>query len=551
MKKVIIIGGMAAGCKTATHLKRMEPEFEVTIIEKQSMISYEACGLPYFASGDIQSIGQLSLNPWGTLRDSGFFKNAKGVNTYTETEVTKIDNEKNILHCKNLKSNDTFTLEYDYLVFTSGTVPVEPYFVIPESEKITYFRNSDDAEKFNKLAQTGQIGRAAIIGGDYLGCELAEATTALWGIETHLIESSDCLISNSFDKEMSAKLYKKLKENDINIYFNANIKNIEINENDEFLITIGNDTIIQVDYIFVNTGTKPNTELAKSIGCKTGDLCGIKVDNAMMTNLPNVWAGGDCAEINNIITGTPFYQTSGAVSARQGRIIAESITGKNPKFDGTVGIQAVKIFGLSAISVGLNESMAKSVDLDYKCVWGTLLGKPKYMPESNLVFAKLIYETNTMRLLGLQLISESDVAQYANAFSVLVSENKTVNHLFNFEHAFTPNISYTLNPLYFLAAMAVAQEKMGVGCTNPQKFAEFNGQIFDIREAGEIEKFPINRPNVSASFTEYRDAIEQLDKSKPVLTVCMSGGRSYEAALYLKQNGFDDVAYLGGGINLA
>ena len=550
MSKVVIIGGMAAGCKTATRLKRINPDMEISVIEKNPFLSYGTCGMPFYASGDVDGFMDPATSSWDMIRDEAFFKNVKDINAYTNTEAINIDNDKKIVLCKNLHNSKEFILDYDFLVIATGAKAVTTPFPMPKSENISNFHNPLDAKRFREKAQTGQIGSVTIIGSGYIGCELAEAMVSLWGLETHCIELSNRLVPRAIDKEISTLIEKVLMEKDIKLHLNTKVENIELDENDNPVVFLDSREKIVSDYVFTCVGIKPNTELAKSIGIKTGNLGGIVVNDKMLTNIENVYAAGDCVEIQNLITDKPSFFPLGSLANRQGRVIANNLNGDNDKFKGAIGTSSVKVFDFIIASAGINEATAKALDINYDCVWGSWYDRPDYMPDWKTLYGKLIYDKKTRRLLGLQLAGYGEVARYIDAFSIFATEHKQIDDLLNFEHAYTPTHSGPLNPLNFLGAMADAQEFNNLICINPH-ITNFEGIILDVREPDEIKIAKYDDEAITMSVADYRKRLNELDKTKPILVVCQRGPRSYEVANTLLNSGFKIIYYLGGGVQFA
>jgi len=551
MKKIVIIGGMAAGCKTAARLKRIKPDFDVTIIEKKSFISYGSCGMPFYASGDIDGFMELATTPWGMVRDETFFKDVKDINVLTNVEAVKIDKEKKEVFCRNIQSNEEKLINYDYLVIATGAKAVKANFVHPETENISNFHNPLDAKRFKSKAQTGKIGSVAIIGAGFIGCELAEAMVSLWGIETHLIEIADRLMPRSLDSEMSKILEKILSENDISLHLNSTVEKIELNVSDECIVHLNDTKSITVDHVFTCMGVKPDISLAQDIGINIGELGGIEVDSELRTNMPDTWAAGDCVEVKDIISGRPSFFPLGSLSNREGRVVADSIAGLKSIFKGAIGTASIKVFETIFASSGLTESAAKDCGYKFGTVWGTWFDRPDYMPESQALFAKLVYERESLRLLGFQIAGKGEVTRYIDAFSIFATNHATAYDLIDFEHAYTPTHSGPLNPLNYLGGMIIAQEKNDVKCINPLSGDTFIGNIIDVREDNEIEAYKYSENAVETSISNYRSYINELNKDEPLLFVCLKGPRSYEAARTFINNGYKNVSYLGGGVQLA
>lgn len=541
---------MAAGCKTAARLKRLKPDYDITIIEKQDFISYGTCGMPFYASGDIDDFLDLAKTPWGMIRDDNYFIKSKKINIKLSCEAIEIDKDNQKVICLDLKTNQQFTLDYDYLVLATGSTPVKPNFPTPESDNISDFHDPLNAKKFKLKAQSGQIGSVAIIGGGFIGVELAEATTSLWGIETHLIELTNRLMPQALDKELSTLLENHLTKNDIKIYLNTSVSKIEKNQDDSLKISLNDNSQINADYVFLCLGIKPNTKLSQQIGIKHSKICGIKTNKQLQTNIKNIYAAGDCIAVKDLITNQDALYPFGSLANRQGRVIADVLAGKKSTFKGAIGTSSVKVFDLIIASAGLNEYQANTLNLNYNCVWGTFYDRPDYMPESQTLVAKLIYEKQTLRLLGLQLIGKGEITRYIDTFSILASNKKTAYDLLDYEHAYTPPHSGPLNPLNHLGAMAINQEIDQINSLHPLSFQQFKGYIIDVREQSEINEIPLDNANLKLSILDYHDKINDIPKDEQILVICQKGPRSYEVARTLINKGFKNVKYLGGGIQL-
>src|SRR3989339_762718 len=494
-QNIVIIGGMAAGCKTAARLKRISPDF----------------------------------------------------NVMTETLVEKIDYNKKLVECLDIKNGNRFSLTFDKLVISTGAKAKKPLFPVPDFEKISTFHNPLDAKKIRELAQTGKIGKAVIIGGGSICCELAESLAGLWGIETHLVELEDRLLPTSLDKEMSRFLEKTFISNEINLHRSSRVEKVLENDEGNPVVYLINGEEIDSDYVFLCIGIEPEVELARSIGVSIGESGGISVDSQMRTNLENVWAGGDCVEVKSLITGKPDLFPYGSLANRQGRVIANSIAGLKSELKGASGAISLKVFGLITASCGLSENNAINEGFNAGVVWGSWHDRPDFHPDAKSLLGKMIYEKGTMKLLGLQLMGRGEVTRYIDVFSVLISNGATANDFLDVEHAYTPPHSSPLNPLNSLGAMAISQEEGGIKALNPLLLEQFDGNILDIREPFEISNTPLGKDAKEYPIMEYRNQINEFDKDEPLLIICQKGPRSYEAVRTFINAGFSNVQYIGGG----
>jgi len=549
MKKVVIIGGMATGCKTAARLKRLRSDFSVTILEKLPFVSFSTCGMPFFASGDIDSFNDLMKTPWGKQRGAEFFKSTKDIDILTSVEVTGVDFKEKEIKFLNLNTSEANSIQYDYLVIATGAKPVAPKFEYPSSERIMTFHSPLDARKVRTMAQKGEIGKAVIIGGGYIGCELAEALVSLWGIETTIIEKEYNLLPMALDKELGDLLSSIFQNNSVEVITKASVKKISEEDQNEFVIALENGQLVSADVVFLCIGVKPNLELFNGSGLEIGKYGGIRVDKELKTNIPDVWAGGDCIEIENLITHKYSYLPLGSLANRQGRVIADSIAGFNSIFPGSVGAVSIKVFDTIVASSGLNLRQAKANDINTAKVVGAWYDRPDYHPDSKPIFGKLVYEKESLKLLGIQMIGKGEVTRYVDIFTSLAARNGNVYDLINSEHCYTPPHSSPMNPLNYLGAMALVQENNGINNYSFDEIPE-GALMVDLREKEETEAAPIGFHSINIPFDEYRKQIDDFPKDRTIIFVCQKGPRSYEGAVFFKNAGFQATGYLGGGIQL-
>jgi len=547
MCNVIIIGGMAAGCKTAARLSRLSSDYRITIIEREQFISFGNCGLPLYASGEIDNIYDLAKTAYGKIRDENYFRDVKGVEVLTNTEVTNINLNKSEVKCKDIIDNKLINLQYDKLVFATGSKVIQPQFSFPESNNISPFHSAKDAKKFREAAQKGIVKKAVVVGGGFIGCELVEALSSLWEIETVLIEKEKSLLNSFLDPEISKLVENRIRQKNIQVYLSAKIEKIELDNKNLPVVFLNDGNKIECDYVFYNLGVKPNSLLAEKIGIKIGDYGGILVDEKMKTNLPNIWAVGDCVEIKNLITDENEFFALGSLSNRMGRVAADSIAGRDAKFVGSVGSISLKVFDLISSATGLTEKKAKQLGYKTENMIGCWSDKPDYQPEVKNLFGKVVFEKNSLKLLGLQLVGEREVNRYVDVFAELLVNKKTAIDLINLEHAYTPAHSSPISPLTYLGYMIINQEKDGVGNCSFDSLASIDRLVLDVREEEEIDNSFDFYDTLNIPLSSFRSELPEIKISEPAVVVCEKGPRSYEAARLLKNKGIRNVQYLGGG----
>lgn len=539
---------MAAGCRTAARLSRLSPDYKITVVEKGPYISFSSCGLPLYAEGEIDGISDLTKTSYGAIRDEEYFRNVKGVTVLTKTEVDRIDTTKNEVRCRDLDNGGgVFVLPYDYLVIATGAETVKPKFSNVLSPKISPFHSPSDAENFRKVAQKGGVGKAVIIGGGFVGCELIEALSSLWGIETVLVEKEDALLPGALDTEIATYLQSRIGSDKVQLLLSKGVERIDTDKNGSPVVVLDDGQRIETDYVFYCLGVKPNVELARKANVRTGERGGIVVDEKMRTSVRNVWAAGDCVEIKNLITDKPECLSFGSLSNRMGRVAADSIAGREASFRGAVGTVSLKLFDEIVCAAGLTEKRAKKLGYDAASVLGSFPDRPDYHPESKMLIAKLVYEKRGMRLLGLQLVGEGEVTRYIDVFSELLADKKTVAELLELEHAYTPAHSSPISPLNSLGFMAYNQETDGMRNVSPYDARSFEGTFIDVREPAEVESLPFPEESVRIPLSELHSKLDEFDTDTTIMFVCERGPRAYEAARAFLKHGHKNVSYLGGG----
>ncbi|MEW5925534.1 MAG: FAD-dependent oxidoreductase, partial [Candidatus Zixiibacteriota bacterium] len=387
---IVVIGGVAAGPKTAATLARRLPNARITLFEKGEHISFGTCGLPYFASGDIDSFRELTVTSYGVPRDVDFFKNTKGFEVITGAEAVEIDRKSKTVTVKMSDNDEIYKHEYHKLVLATGATPVIPPFPTAASKKIRHFTRPEDAIEFRKTAQQGQIGKAVIVGGGFIGCELAEAAGGMWGIETVLVEKETALLPYVLDAEMAEIIHREMIRNNIELRLSSLVEKIELDTEGNPIVYIRNAEPITADFVFLCLGVRPNVELARKAGLEIGETGAVKVNRKMQTLDPDIYAGGDCVESECLITGRKFYIPMGSLANRHGHVIAENIAGNETEFCGVTGAFLVKVFDTNVGSVGINEITAIAAGLKAISVWGAFVDKPDYYPESKSFTLKMI-----------------------------------------------------------------------------------------------------------------------------------------------------------------
>lgn len=551
MSDVVVIGGVACGPKTAATLARRLPDLKITLFQKERDLSYGTCGMPYFASGDIPSFEELIVTSYGVPRDSEFFLKTKGFTAVPEAEVISVDRDSKTVSVRLLNSGETFEHGYDRLVIATGAEPNQPPFSAADDPRVRSFTRPGDARHFRSLAEKGQVGSAVIVGGGFIGCELAEATASLWGIETTLIEKEDQLLPYVLDAEMADAVLTEMKRQEVTALTGAKVTSID-SQGDDLVVHVDGRDPVSTDYVFLCMGVHANSLLAQECGLEIGETGAIRVNDRLQTSDPHIYAGGDCIEMAHQLTGGPIFMPMGSLANRHGRVIAENIAGNETEFPGALGAFLVKVFDFNVGSVGLTEQAARDEGLNPTAVWGSFPDRAEYYPEAKSLVVKMVYDENNLKLLGLQAVGTGDITRRVDVFSTFLQHGDGVDDLLDFEHGYAPPYSEALDPLHHLAGMAIAKQK-GLAFVSPRLTGATIGENItwlDVREAQEYERVKPSLPPgevINIPLGILRDRLPELDRSRDIVIICRRGPRSYQAAMILEQAGFKNVQVIGGG----
>lgn len=551
--KILVIGARAAGLKAACRAKRLLPDAEVTVLEEGQYISYASCGLPYFLSADVEEFRQLISTPYNMERTPEYFAAAKDVRVLTGIRAQRIDPEGKRVICLELKSSRNVDFNYDELVIATGAAPVIPEIKGIDSPGVYTFTRPQDAIELRQAAGSNQLERVAVLGAGYIGCELCEAFGALWGIKTALFDSENQVLPQMLDAEVARVVELELERQGVDLHLSTGVAEISSKDNKLQIITDDGAASKGFDRIVVAAGVRPRTELAKEAGIEVGLTGGIVVNEKMQTNIANIYAAGDCVEVIHALTGQSCHLPMGSIANRMGRAAANAICGRDDSFGPVVGASCLKIFDMNVATVGLTAKEARETGFKVGESWGFFTDKPDYYPEFENVSAKMIFDRTSQRILGVQAVSKGEAIRSVDAAAIMIQEGMTLRRACNYEHAYAPPYSDVLDPLHFLSYAGLSSIKENVQPFPPLDLEKRAADcvVLDVREEFEIEKKPFSYPCEALlliPFPQLRSRISEIPKGERLIVVCPRGSRSNEAVRILKQNGFDDVQYLGGGL---
>ncbi len=552
-KRIIVIGGSAAGPKAASKARRMDEDAEITIFQKASDLSMASCGYPYYIGGFFDDRNQLLCSPAGVVRDSKFFWNAKKINTRVNTEVTSIDRKSKIIQFTDLISGMKGSAEYDKLILATGSTPRKPQISGIELSGVTTLQSLPDADYLRKVRNEGIIRKAVVIGGGLIGIETCEALH-LAGIEITLIELLPQLLT-FLDKKM-AKLVEKYVMTKANVILENGVAAF-LGENGNLVaVKLQNGTEIPCELAVIAIGVIPNTKLANEAGLPIGTSGGMVVNEYLQTADPDIYAVGDCIEIPNLITGYPVHAPFGDLANLQGRVAGENvIDGNVAKFPGTIQTGICKVFDYGVGATGLSKKNCQKAGItNIETVVNASLDKPGFM-QGQLLITKLVADKLDGRILGAQVLGPGDVSKQVAIWAMAIKGQLTVEDMVNADLPYAPPYSLAID--HSIATAHIMQNKLRgrfTGISSEQLREKLKTKepnvLLDVRNPDEYELMRLGIGEKLIPLGQLRKRMDEMptDKNIEIITWCKISLRGYEAALILQANGYKNVKVLEGGI---
>lgn len=538
--KVVIIGGVAGGATAAARIRRLDEKAEIIVFEKSGFISYANCGLPYYIGGTIENEGDL------TLQTPQSFYSRFRVDMRVYHEVISINPDSKTVTVKNLGTGEIFNESYDKLLISTGARPVKPPFDGIDSNRIFTLRTVEDTLKIKKYVTESKPKSAVIVGGGFIGIEVAENLREL-GIDVTVVEAAQQLMS-PFDSDMAAFIHAEIRKNGIKLMLNTMVEGFTDTESG-IDVKLKNKVTLNADMVVMAIGVAPDTALAKNAGLALGIKDSIAVNDRMETSHPDIYAVGDAVQIKNFVTGSDSLFSLAGPANKQGRIAADNICGGNSRYTGGQGSSVIKIFDLTAASTGINERTAAQSGLAFDKVILSPMSHAGYYPGGKIMTMKVIFEKETYRILGAQIIGYDGVDKRIDVLAAAIRAGMKAYDLAELDLAYAPPYSSAKDPVN-MAGYIIENIKNGVvkqwyyedvdNLINDGGVTLLDARTQTEYSRGHIEGF-INIPVDSL-----RERIGELDKNKPVYVMCQSGLRSYIASRILVGNGFDAYNFAGG-----
>lgn len=539
VSKVLIIGGVAGGASAAARLRRLNEHVEIILFEKGEYISFANCGLPYYIGGDIQNKSDLTLQtPLG-------FKKRFNIDVRTFNEVTAIDKEKKTVTVLNHNTNETYEETYDILLLSPGAEPIRPNIEGINLSRVFTLRNIPDTYRIKDYIDNAAPKTAAVIGGGYIGVEMAENLVQA-GLSVTIVEMQNQVIA-PLDFDMASILHNELERNGVTLKLETALEKIE--EQGSSLKVVTNKGAFDADMVILAIGVKPETKIAAEAGLKLNQRGALIVDDNMKTSDDFIFAAGDAVEVTDFIANEKAVIPLAGPANKQGRIAADNICGIKSEYRGTQGSAILKVFNLTAASTGITEKTAKRLGLNYEKSFTVSASHAGYYPGAKEMFIKTIFDKDNGKILGAQIVGSEGVDKRCDVIAAAINFKASVNDLTKLELCYAPPYSSAKDPVNMAGYVA---ENILNGISKIFHYHDISSlpkdgsvNLIDTRTKGEYRLGHIDG-FINIPVDSLRERMNEIDKSKPVYIVCQVGLRGYLACRILSGYGYDCYNLSGG-----
>ena len=538
--KVVIVGGVAGGATAAARIRRLDEQAEVIVFERSGYISYANCGLPYYIGGVIEDPEDLTLQT-----PESFWKRFR-IQMKVRHEVTAIHPDRKTVSVRNLETGEDFEEDYDQLLLSPGAKPVWPELPGMGSERLFTLRTVEDTFRIKEFINQNRPKSAVMVGGGFIGLEMAENLRQL-GMEVTIVQRSRQLM-NPFDPDMAAFIHNEVRKHGVKLMLGHSLEGFrEKNSGLEVLLRDG--VSVSADMVILAIGVTPESMLAKEAGLALGIKGSILVNDRMQTSAPDIYAVGDAVQVKHFVTGADSLIPLAGPANKQGRIAADNICGGDSRYLGSQGSSVIKVFDMTAATTGINEGSAKKAGLHVDKVILSPMSHAGYYPGGKMMTMKIIFEKETYRLLGAQIIGYEGVDKRIDVLATAIHAGLNGNQLKDLDLAYAPPYSSAKDPVnmagFMIDNLARGQLKQWHLADEEKLPRDGSVILLDTRTAAEY-----NRGHVAGfrniPVDELRERIGELEPGKPVYVICQSGLRSYIASRILAGSGYETYNFSGG-----
>ena len=538
--KVVIVGGVAGGATAAARIRRLDEQAEVIVFERSGYISYANCGLPYYIGGVIEDPEDLTLQT-----PESFWKRFR-IQMKVRHEVTAIHPDRKTVSVRNLETGEDFEEAYDQLLLSPGAKPVWPELPGMGSERLFTLRTVEDTFRIKEFINQNRPKSAVMVGGGFIGLEMAENLRQL-GMEVTIVQRSRQLM-NPFDPDMAAFIHNEVRKHGVKLMLGHSLEGFrEKNSGLEVLLRDG--VSVSADMVILAIGVTPESTLAKEAGLALGIKGSILVNDRMQTSAPDIYAVGDAVQVKHFVTGADSLIPLAGPANKQGRIAADNICGGDSRYLGSQGSSVIKVFDMTAATTGINEGSAKKAGLHVDKVILSPMSHAGYYPGGKMMTMKIIFEKETYRLLGAQIIGYEGVDKRIDVLATAIHAGLKGNQLKDLDLAYAPPYSSAKDPVnmagFMIDNLARGQLKQWHLADEEKLPRDGSVILLDTRTAAEY-----NRGHVAGfrniPVDELRERIGELEPGKPVYVICQSGLRSYIASRILAGSEYETYNFSGG-----
>ncbi len=541
MAKYVVVGGVAGGASTAARLRRLDEKAEIIVFERGEYISYANCGLPYYIGGVITERSRLFV------MTPEMFKETLNVEAKTRHEVLSINREAKTIRVKNLATGAEFDQYYDTLVLSPGATPIRPPIPGIDDPSVMSLRSVMDTDRIKKAIDSPETRRAAIIGGGFIGLEMAENLKER-GLEVTVVEALE-QVMNVIDYDMAAIVQQHMRDKGVHLRLRDGVTSFERRGSD-LLVKLSSGVVVETDVVILSIGVRPDTAFVREAGLELAQNGAIKVNQFFTTSDPNIRAVGDAIEYKSPLLGTAVTVPLAGPANKQARLCADNIVKGNTRpYKGIIATSIAKVFDLTVASTGLTEKNLQRANLPYAQVVNNTGSHAGYYPMALQLTVKVLYHPESGKIWGAQSVGFDGADKRIDVLSAYISMGGTVHDLAEFEQAYAPPFSSAKDPINiagFIAENVFDGLSRTVTWRDVESFREKGAFVLDVRTREEFALGTIpgayNIPN-----TELRERMNEVPRDKPILIYCAVGLRGYLGERMLKLNGYADVANLTGG----
>ena len=537
--KVVIVGGVAGGATAAARIRRLDEQAEIVVFERSGYISYANCGLPYYIGGVIEDPEDLTLQT-----PESFFSRFR-IHMKVRHEVTAIHPDRKTVSVKNLENGEEFEESYDKLLLSPGAKPVWPNLPGMDNDRLFTLRTVEDTFRIKEFVEQNKPKSAVMVGGGFIGLEVAENIREL-GMDVTIVQRPKQLM-NPFDADMASFIHSEVRKHGVKLMLGYGVEGFE-EKDDGINVLLKDQPAIHADMVVLAIGVTPESQLAKDAGLALGIKGSILVNDRMETSNPDIYAVGDAVQVKHYVTGGAALIALAGPANKQGRIAADNICGGDSRYLGSQGSSVIKIFDMTAATTGINETNAGKAGLDVDSVILSPMSHAGYYPGGKLMTMKVVFEKETYRLLGAQIVGYDGVDKRIDVLATAIHAGMKATELKDLDLAYAPPYSSAKDPVNMAGFMidniskGLKQWHLSDAANLPR---DGSVTLLDTRTVGEYNRGHIEGFK-NIPIDELRERIGEIEPGKPVYVICQSGLRSYIATRILEGYDFEAYNFAGG-----